>query len=79
MDRIELEAKVVELVETAYKQPTGSITLATSFKDDLGGASVQMVALIAEIENELDASVMLQNASACDTVADLVNLVEQAV
>ena len=77
MDRKELEAKVIELVAMSYNKAEGEVTLETSFKDDLKGASVQMVALVAEIENELEASVTLQEASACTTVAELVDLVEE--
>lgn len=76
MDRKELEAKVIELVEISYGKDSGEVTLETSFKDDLKGASVQMVALVSEIENELDAMVALQDAAACSTVADLVDAVE---
>ncbi len=77
MDRKELEAKVIELVAMSYNKAEGEVTLETSFKDDLKGASVQMVALVAEIENELDAMVALQDASACATVKDLVDKVEE--
>ena len=76
MDRTELEAKVAELVAMAYKKDVADITMETSFKDDLGGASVQMVALVSEIENELDAVIMLADASACENVGELVDLVE---
>ena len=74
MARKELEEKIIALVSVAYK--TDNVTLETSFKNDLKGASVQMVALVSEIENELDATIMLADASACATVADLVDLVE---
>ena len=77
MDRKELEAKICELVAISYKKDPSEITVNTSFKDDLQGASIQMVALVAEIENELEAAVTLQEASACATVADLVDLVEE--
>lgn len=77
MDRKELEAKVCELVAISYKKDPSEITTATSFKEDLQGASIQMVALVAEIENELEAAVTLQEASACETVAELVDLVEE--
>ena len=76
MDRKELEAKIIELVAISYKKDPSEVTLETSFKNDLGGASVQMVALVSEIENELDAMVALQDAAACATVADLVDAVE---
>ena len=36
-----------------------------------------MVALVSEIENELEAAVTLQEASACGTVGELVDLVEE--
>ena len=77
MDRKELEAQVLELVATAYKKDVSELSMETSFKDDLAGASVQMVALVAEIENELDATLMLADASACATIGDLVDLVEE--
>ena len=53
MDRKELEAKIIELVEISYKKEPGTVSLDSSFKKDLQGASVQMVALVSEIENEL--------------------------
>ena len=77
MDRQELEAKILELVATSYKQDADDLSMETSFKDDLGGASVQMVALVAEVENELDAAIKLADASACATIGDFVDLVEE--
>ncbi len=77
MDRKELEAKVLELVALSYKKNAADLSMETSFKTDLAGASVQMVALVSEIENELDATIMLADASACETIGDLVNLVEE--
>ncbi len=76
MERKELEEKIIELVTIAYHRAPGEVTLETSFKADLNGASIQMVALVAEIENQLDAMVALQDAAACVTVADLVDAVE---
>lgn len=77
MERAELEAKVLEMVATSFKKDVADLTTETSFKDDLGGASVQMVALVSEIENELDAVLMLADASACATVGDLIDLIEE--
>jgi acyl carrier protein len=77
MDRKELEAKICELVAISYKKDPASVTVDTSFKEDLQGASIQMVALVAEIENQLEAAVTLQEASACETVSELVDLVEE--
>lgn len=77
MDRKELESKILELVAISYKKNAEELSLETSFKNDLGGASVQMVALVAEIENETDACITLQDAAACETIGDLVDVVEQ--
>ncbi len=77
MDRKELEAKVIELVAMAYGKDEADITVDTDIKDDLGGTSVMMVGLVSEIENELDAMVPLQIASACKTVGDLIDKIEE--
>lgn len=77
MDRKELETQVIELVANAYQKDAATLSTATSFKNDLKGASVQMVALVAEIENELDACLMLADASACETIGELCDLVEE--
>ena len=76
MDRKELEQQVIEMVAMAYGKDASQITLETRFAEDLAGASIQMVGLVSEIENELDVLVQLQVASACKTVADLVDKVE---
>ena len=77
MNRKELEEKILELVSISYNRPAEELSMDTSFREDLQGASVQMVALVAEIENELDAFVQLQDAAGCTTVKDLVDLVEE--
>jgi acyl carrier protein len=75
MERQEVLDQVLEMVAMSYKKDVADLSETTSFKDDLGGASVQMVALVSEIENELDATIMLADASACATIGDLVDLV----
>jgi acyl carrier protein len=77
MDRKELESQVLEMVAMAYKRDVSELSMDTSFKNDLSGASVQMVALVSEIENELDVTLMLADASACETIGDLVDLIEE--
>lgn len=77
MERNEILAQVLEMVAMSYKRDVSELSESTSFKDDLSGASVQMVALVSEIENELDVSLMLADASACATISDLVDLIEE--
>lgn len=77
MDRKELEAKVIELVATSYSRDESELSVNSSFKEDLQGASIQMVGLVSELENELDVMVSLQDAAACATIGDLVDKVEE--
>jgi len=77
MERHELEEQVLEMVAMAYKKDVSEVSTESTFKGDLAGASVQMVALVSEIENELDVALMLADASACATVGDLIDLIEE--
>ena len=77
MDRQEILTQVLDMVAMAYKKDVVTLSETTSFKEDLSGASVQMVALVSEIENELDVALMLADASACATIGDLVTLIEE--
>ena len=77
MEREWLEAKVIELVAMAYGKDAADLSVNSTFKDDLKGASIQMVGLVSELENELDVMVSLQDASACATIGELVDKVEE--
>ncbi len=77
MDRKELESKIIELVSTSYNKDVAELSVNTLIKEELGGASIQMVGLVSEIENELDVMVQLQIASACNTIGELVDKVEE--
>ena len=77
MSRQEILEQVLNMVAMSYKKDVSELSEATSFKTDLNGASVQMVALVSEIENELDVALMLADASGCETIADLIDLIEE--
>ena len=74
MDRKELEAKIIELVAMSY---ASELSVDTKIKEELGGASLLMVGLVSEIENELDVLIQLQVAAACATIGELVDKVEE--
>ena len=76
MDRKELEKQVIELVAMSYGKDAEELSVDSRFGEDLGGASIQMVGLVSEIENELDVTIQLQVAAACKTIGDLVDKVE---
>ncbi len=77
MDRNELEQQIFEMIAQIYNKDVEELSTETSFKQDLGGASVLMVGLVSEIENELDVMVQLQDAAGCDTIGDLIDVVEE--
>ena len=77
MDRNELEQQIFEMIALIYNKDVEELSTETSFKQDLGGASVLMVGLVSEIENELDVMVQLQDAAGCDTIGDLIDVVEE--
>lgn len=77
MDRKELEEKIIELVANSYGVDASTLGVDSVFGEDLKGASVQMVGLVSEIENELDAMVALADAAACKTIGELVDKVEE--
>lgn len=76
MDRKELEAKIIELVAMSYNKDAAELSVDTNMKEELSGASVLMVGLISEIENELDVMIQLADAAACKTIGELVDKVE---
>lgn len=77
MTRQEILEQVLNMVAMSYKKDAAELSEHTSFKEDLSGASVQMVALVSEIENELDVALMLADASGCATISDLIDLIEE--
>lgn len=77
MERKELERKIIEMVASAYGKKPEELTVDTKFKVELNGASIYMVGLVSEIENELDVLVSLPIASACKTIGELIDKVEE--
>lgn len=77
MDRKELEAKVIECVAACYNKEESELSVDTRFKEDLGGASIMLVGLVSQIENELDVLVQLPIAAAAETIGALVDKVEE--
>ena len=77
MDRKALETKILECVSITYKKPIVELSMETTFKTDLGGASIMMVALTSLLENELDVLVPLPTVGACKTLSDLTDKVEE--
>lgn len=77
MDKEELTQQLAEFAKTAYNYD-GEITGDTKF-DDLGGGSMQMIALTSTIENELDAEVTIHEIMKMSTFSELVDRVAEEV
>ena len=76
MDRKELEAQIIEMIATIYNKDAETLSVDTNMREELTGSSVLMVALVSEIENELDVMIQLADAAACTTIGDLIDKVE---
>ena len=77
MGRKELEATIIKCAAYVFNKDEASLSTADRFAEDLGGASILMVGLVSEIENELDVMVQLQTAVKCKTIGDLTDEVEK--
>ena len=77
MDRKELEAQIIEMIATIYNKDAEDLSVETNMREELTGSSVLMVALVSEIENELDVMIQLADAAACTTIGDLIDRVEE--
>jgi acyl carrier protein len=76
MDRKELEVQIIDMIATIYNKDAEALSVDTNMREELTGSSVLMVALVSEIENELDVMIQLADAAACTTIGDLIDKVE---
>ena len=53
----------------------GEIALTSSFKDDLGADSLDVVELVMELEDEFDMEISDEDAEKINTVGDVVNYI----
>jgi acyl carrier protein len=51
------------------------VTLESSFKDDLGADSLDVVELVMELEDEFDMEISDEDAEKINTVGDVVNYI----
>lgn len=77
MTKEELTQQLAEFAKVAYNYD-GEITADTKIAD-LGGGSMQMIALTSSIENELDAEVTIHEIMKMDKFGELVDRVAEEV
>ncbi len=83
MNREEIEAKVIETTQR-FVSPAGermSVSLDDSFREDLGGDSLDMVQVVMELEHQFDITITDEECDgltvAGSKVRDIADLVER--
>ena len=69
--------KVIEIVAAQMGKSKDEITLETSFQNDLGADSLDVVELLMEFEEKFDLSIPEEDAEKIQTVGDAVNYIEE--
>ena len=68
---------VIEAAADAYGVDAASITLATDIREDLSNESMKMIVMISTIEDELNVTIEIQEASNLNTIGDFVSVVRE--
>lgn len=74
-----MEEKIISFFERSYNRPAGSLSRETRIREDLGGSSLLLVAVIANTEEEFDITFPMQDASKCLTIGEFVDKAEALV
>ena len=69
--------KVKEVIVDLLKTEESEITMESSFVDDLGADSLDLVELIMGLENEFDIEIPDEEAEKIQTVGDAVNYIKE--
>jgi len=72
-ERREVLENVIEFAARAYKKEVSEINENTKITEELGGQSMQRVALSASIENEYDVMIPVAKMGQFKTIGDLVD------
>lgn len=79
MNRQEIEKKVNDILVDKLGVMPDEVKEDATFKDDLGGDSLDCVEVIMECEHEFGISINDADAEKCSTVKDICDLVEKLV
>lgn len=73
----EIARTVIQCAAEAYEADPAGLTLATDIREDLSNESMKMIVMISSIEDELDVTIEIQEASLLNTLEDFVNKVKE--
>jgi len=68
--------RVTKIIVDRLGVEESKVTLESSFKDDLGADSLDVVELVMELEDEFDMEISDDDAEKIATVGDVVNYIE---
>ena len=68
---------VMEAAADAYGVAVSDITLATDIREDLSNESMKMIVMISTIEDQLNVTIEIQEASNLNTIGDFVAVVRE--
>ena len=68
---------VIHAAADAYGVDASAITLNTDIREDLSNESIKMIVMISTIEDELDVTIEIQEASNLNTIGEFVNVVKE--
>ena len=71
-----MEEKIIAFFEQAYRKEPGTLSRDTKIKEELGGSSLVMVAVIANIEEDFDVVYPLPEASKAETIGVIIDKVK---
>jgi acyl carrier protein len=73
MDKKQLEEKVIGFFAVTFQKEAKALGRETLIKEELGGTSMKMVALISLVENELDIMIPLPEAAKFKTIGEVID------
>ena len=67
---------IISFFERAFNRPAGTLSRETRIREELGGGSLLLVAVIANVEEEYDVAFPLTDASKCLTIGEFIDKVK---
>ncbi len=72
-----IEERLKEILVKQFEESEKPVTLETSFVNDLGADSLDIVELVMELEDEFDVSIPDEDAEKMQTVGDAVKYLNE--
>lgn len=73
----EIAQIVIQCAAEAYEVDASGISMSTDIREDLSNESMKMIVMISSIEDELNVTIEIQEASLLNTISDFVNTVKE--